>query len=178
MKRLLTLAALLLCMSATAQTYKSKNYVPLEPVDVPDIYSTTIHVKRNTRLSGDVYYWAAHYLGARSMSVDLSVPANCDIAISEEWPSNIAVRNTAKLSVGGVAYFLEVSYLESDNNKERMLFIDLLEDHVRHISISGLQSITFLDWGEVLYEVTYNPVEQELWRRTAEEVGKAAYIIR
>lgn len=178
MRRLLTIAALLMCISASAQTYKSPNYKPLEPVDVPVTYSTAIHVKRNTYMSGESYYWACHYLGARSMTVDLAVPANCDISISQKWPSNIAVRNTAKLSIGGSEYFLNVSFIGNENDLgEQSLYIDLQEDHVRHIAVSGLQSISFMDWGEVLYEITYNPVEQELWRRTAEEVGKAAYII-
>lgn len=173
MKRLLTIAALLVCISASAQNYK-----PLEPVDVNTTHSTTIHIKRNTSLLGNVYYWACHYIGARSMTADLAVPANCDLAISEKWPSNIAVGNTAKLSVGGVDYYLEVAYLGTENNwGEKALYIDLKEDHVRHIAVSGLQSITFLDWGEFLHEITFSPIEQELWRRTAEEVGKAALII-
>lgn len=172
MKRLLTIAALLVCISANAQKYK-----PLAPVEVHDTYSTKIYLDRNVAILGDVYYSAYHLIGARRMTVDLCVPANCDLAIAEKWPSNIVVGNTAKISVGGVDYYLEVTYLGNDNHGEKLLYIDLKEDHVRHIAVSGLQSITFLDWGELLYEITFSPIEQELWRRTAEEVGKAAYII-
>jgi hypothetical protein len=31
--------------------------------------------------------------------------------------------------------------------------------------------------GETIHAEEYNLIEQELWRRTAEELGRAAYII-
>ena len=178
MKRLLTIAALLVCLSANAQTYKSPSYKPLEPVDVPVTSATAIEIYDFPGYDGTKMYFADHDHSSKSMMVDLSVPANCNLSFWEKGLENIAVGNTAKLSIGGVQYYLKVSFISDEKvSDETQYIIDLKEDHVRHIAVSGLQSITFMDWGEVLYEITYNPVEQELWRRTAEEVGKAAYII-
>lgn len=171
MRNLLTIAACLLCcISAHAQTYK-----PLEPVEVPDTYSTIVNVERNEMLSGEKYYSASHLLGIRRMTADLDVPANCDLALDID--ADIKVGMTAVLSVGGENYYLSVSFVSARSNEKNSIHIDLLEDHLKHIAVSGLQSITFRNNGDVVHDKQFNAIEQELWRRTAEELGRAAYII-
>ena len=166
MKRLLTIVACLMCwMSAHAQ-----NYEPLEPVEVPDTYSTRITVEKKEMLSGKKYYMASHLLGERYMTADLAVPAKCDIAFKVE--ANIKEGMTAVLSVGGTNYYLRVSFAMGGN-----IYVDILQDQLKHIAVSGLQSITFRDNNGLVHEKQFNAIEQELWRRTAEELGKAAHII-
>ena len=104
------------------------------------------------------------------MTADLDVPANCSMIMP--LVSNITEGMLAKLSVGGIDYYLTVDYISDDR-----FFIDLMQDHIRHIAVSGLQSITFLDYGSVVNVIEFHISEQELWRRTAEQLGKAAFII-
>lgn len=171
MRNLLTIAACLMCwMSAQAQTYK-----PLEPVEVPDTYSTTIRVSQNELLSGEKYYSASHFLGQRRMTADLDVPADCDLALDID--ADMKVGMTAVLSVGGKNYYLSVSYVAESSYGGQNVYVNLHQDHLKHIAVSGLQSITFRKNGDIVHEEQFNAIEQELWRRTAEELGKAAYII-
>lgn len=166
MKRALVFAAFILfCTSLSAQPYK-----PLKPVEIEENYVTKVKVTRCTSLSGEVYYMASHYMVQRYMTADLDVPANCSMIMP--LVSNITEGMLAKLSVGGIDYYLTVDYISDDR-----FFIDLMQDHIRHIAVSGLQSITFLDYGSVVNVIEFHISEQELWRRTAEQLGKAAFII-
>lgn len=164
-KALVFTAFFLFCVSLSAQPYK-----PLEPVEIEENYVTQVRVKRCTYMSGEVYYKASHYMVQRYMTADLDVPANCSMTIP--LPPNITEGILAKLSVGGIDYYLDITYIADER-----LWIDLQEDHIRHIAVSGLQSITFLDYGSVVNVIEYHISEQELWRRTAEQLGKAAFII-
>lgn len=166
MKRLFFIMSLaLLGVSATAQ-----NYIPLGKVSVPETHTTKVHVNKCSYMNGETYYKASHHMGRKYMTADLQVPANCDMAIP--LLPNITQGMTAKLSVGGVDYYLTISFVIDES-----FYIDLLEDHIRHIAVSGLQSITFMNSGTIVQELNFPLHEQEIWRRTAEELGKAAYII-
>lgn len=171
MKRLFTIAACLMCLvSAQAQNYK-----PLDPVEVPDTYSTRITVEKKEMLSGDKYYMSSHLLGQRRMTADLAVPANCDLSLIVD--AEIKEGMTAIISVGGIHYYLSVSFVYKASFGGIDAYAGLHQDHLKHIAVSGLQSITFRDNNGLVHEEQFNAIEQELWRRTAEELGKAAYII-
>lgn len=165
MRRLLTIAACLMCwISAHAQTYK-----PLGKVKVPQGEQVQI-IKPRTLNANQDYYMAAHKDGKNVMTADLSVPAECKIIL--DYDSRIdSDCNTARLQVGGVNYYVKIVFVFTG----RVIYIQ--QDHLKHIAVSGLQSITYMKDGEVRYTEQFDIVGQELWRRTAEELGKAAYII-
>ena len=165
MRRLLTIAACLMCwMSAQAQNYK-----PLEKVKVPA--DAVQIVKPRTLNPRQNYYMAAHNNGENVMTADFSVPAECQIIFG--YNSAIDSDCTiACLQVGGVKYYPQVIFTGPVG---RVILIS--QDHLKHIAVSGLQSITYMKEGEAMYTDNYDLVGQELWRRTAEELGKAAYII-
>ena len=170
MKKILILLLALMPVIATAQQYK-----PLEPVEVPETYSTKIRVSQNELLSGEKYYSASHFLGQRGMTADFDVPADCDLTLVIE--AEIKVGMTAVLSVGGRKYYPSVSYVAETSFEGFNVYINLHQEHLKHIAVSGLQSITFRNNGDLVHEEQFNAIEQELWRRTADELGRAAFII-
>ena len=155
-----------MCCTSHAQKYK-----PLETVEVPSNYYTEIRINQMSYMTGETYYMVSHRLGTRYMTADFAVPANCSMTM--QLLPGITQGMDAVLSVGGVNYYLSVTFVIDET-----FYIDLMEDHIRHIAVSGLQSITFLDYGSTVNVIEFHVSEQELWRRTAEELGKAAYIIR
>ena len=167
MKRLLTIAACLMCLvSAQAQSYK-----PLEKVEVPDEWANKVYISKQESFFSGTYYMASHHIGQRYMTANLKTPAYCTLAVLRE-DSPVTQGVTACFSVGGTKYYLKVALVS-----DKSICFDLLEDHIRHIAVSGIQSITYKNNGETIHAEEYNLIEQELWRRTAEELGRAAYII-
>lgn len=163
MKRILLIFALLAAsLSAMAQNYK-----PLEPVELSDSFAHQIRVNKNSYMSGDIYYTASHYLTMRSISADIN-PVSFNLHIKEKDIS-IPVRTMAVLAIGGESYTKMVDFVSENDNS---IYIDIVGEHVKHIAVSGLQSITFKREGEVIATMNFSKVEQELWRRTAEELIK------
>lgn len=168
MRRLLTIAACLMCLvSAQAQSYK-----PLEKVEVPDEWANKVYISKQESFFSGTYYIASHHIGQRQMTANLKTPAYCTLALREGECRSITQGMAACFSVGGTKYYLKVALVS-----DKSICFDLQEDHIRHIAVSGIQSITYMNKGETIHAEEYNLIEQELWRRTAEELGKAAYII-
>lgn len=153
----------LFCLSAEAQNYK-----PLEAVDVPDYPTNEIRIQENKRPWGGTYYTASHMLHARRIEAELGVPPVFDMWLDNK--SNLTGSCTAKMSIGGEDYFLYVDYISTDG---KSISINLKGAHIKHIAVSGLQSITYLKNGDFISIHEFNPIEQELWRRTAEGLADA-----
>ena len=167
MKRIFILLLALMPFIAQAQNYK-----PLEPVDVPDFPTNNIDILEREFLTGGTYYTASHCLATRSINLTLEYPPEIDIAIHLD--SAPEQKFLAKLHIGGVNYLMwNVMVFDDEYNGGKRVYIDIQKDHLKHIAVSGLQGITFMYNGEVLQEITYNDIEQELWRRTAEELIRA-----
>ena len=159
MKRILILLLALMPVIVSAQNFK-----PLESIEVPDFPTNEVRVSENQYMDGSTYYNAFHQLAMRGMTASLGVPAMFDIYMEK---INIPERCTAKMAIGGEEYFLPASLI---NN--HAVYIDLKGLHVKHIAGSGLQSIIFLKNGEIVHTQKFNDIEQELWRRTADELAK------
>ena len=149
----------------------AQNYKPLEKVEVPDQWANKINISKQESFFSGTYYMASHHIGQRYMTANLKTPAYCTLAVLRE-DSPVTQGMTACFSVGGTKYYLKVALVS-----DKSICFDLQEDHIRHIAVSGIQSISYMKNGEAIQYDEYNPIEQELWRRTAEELGKAAYII-
>lgn len=166
MRKILILLLALMPVMTTAQNYK-----PLEKVEVPDQWANKINISKQESFFSGTYYIASHHIGQRYMTANLKTPAYCTLAVLRE-DSPVTQGTTACFSVGGTKYYLKVALVS-----DKSICFDLQEDHIRHIAVSGIQSISYMKNGEAIQYDEYNPIEQELWRRTAEELGKAAYII-
>ena len=151
MKRLLILLLALMPFLASAQNYKQ-----LGPVDVPDNYATKIDTKESKFPVQT--YTISHMLASRGISVAVDVPPTYDFFIKTS--SSVPAGTKAILHVGGVEYPL-TAYYEAYGT----VYIELELKHITHISFSGVQSIQF---GNGVNE-TFNDIQQELWRRTAEK---------
>lgn len=160
MKKLLIIFLALIPVAAFGQDFK-----PLAPVDVPDFPGNVIQVTEREHLHGGTYYTAFHALGYRSISASLGVPAAFDI-ICRLPDASIPAHATVKLLIGGEEYTKQADYYEES------AYISINGIHVKHIAVSGLQGLTFLDNGDIIHKQDFNAIEQELWRRTAEELIK------
>ena len=167
MKRILILLLALMPFIAQAQNYK-----PLPPVDVPDVITNIVHISDHVDQSGKTTYVGSHCLVKRSICLTLEYPPEIYIALLlDSAPSG---RTLAKLHIGGDGLLMwNVAIFDDFAHEGKRVLIDIQKDHLKHIAVSGLQGITFMYNGEVLQEVTYNDIEQELWRRTAEELIRA-----
>ncbi|MBO7323461.1 MAG: hypothetical protein J6U51_07760 [Bacteroidales bacterium] len=164
MKRIFILFLALMPMMATAQNYK-----PLIPVDVPNQLGNIIKVQELTRtLSGATYYFSSHRVGTRGMTAEMGVPFVYDMN-TQIKANGIEQGVTAKMFVGGEEYSMTV-YWVSDKGD---VYWDIMGTHIKHIAVSGIQKIVFHKYGNVFATQEYDAVEQELWRRTAEELIKA-----
>lgn len=146
------------CGIAVAQNYK-----PLEQVEVTDFPTNEIHIQENKYIGGGTYYTASHRLASRRINAELGVPPVFDIWLENN--GKLIKECTAKMSIGGEDYFLYVDFISTDG---KSISINLKGQHIKHISVSGLQSITFLKNGDFIHLQEFNLIEQELWRRTAE----------
>ena len=159
MRRYFLIALFALCYTLA----HSQNYKPLEQVDVPDFPSNEIRTQESKRAWGGTYYTASHMLGLRRIEAELGVPPVFDMWLDNK--GNLTQECTAKMSIGGEDYFLYVDFISTDG---KSISINLKGQHIKHIAVSGLQSITFLKNGDFIHLQEFNPIEQELWRRTAE----------
>lgn len=167
MKRIIILLLALMPFIAQAQDYK-----PLPPVDVPDFPTNNIEISEREFITGGTYYSASHCLATRSINLTLEYPPQIDIAFHlDNAPEQKCL---AKLHIGGVNYLMwDISILNDEYNGGKRVYIDIQKDHLKHIAVSGFQGVTFMYNGEALHEVKHNDIEQELWRRTAEELIRA-----
>lgn len=163
MKKIAVLAALLvISIGVTAQDYK-----PLEKVEVPDYPTNKITISENTSLAtGHTYYTAQHSLFTRTISAELGVPLICDLSI-KITEAEIPQGTTIKTSIGEENYYFTAGFVY-----EEKIYADIDKEHIKHIAVSGIQSMTFILNGQVILVKNFNAIEQELWRRTAEELCK------
>lgn len=157
MKRILILLLALMPFKALGQNYK-----PLKQVDVPNTPATVVRVEETS-----YRYTSSHIFGHRSINAYMGVPFEYDIQINIKdviIPKDI----TANFHIGGQVYNLTVFFSELN-----YVSMSLLGDHIKHIAVSGIQKIVFHKYGDVIHTQEFNAVEQELWRRTAEELISA-----
>ncbi|MBR6732165.1 MAG: hypothetical protein IKL91_05575 [Bacteroidales bacterium] len=161
MKRIIILLLASMPVITWAQDFK-----PLEAVEVPDFPTNNITVDENEYMGGGTYYTAHHLLAQRSMNAYLGVPASFDISYKVK---NVTIpeRTTAKLLVGGEEYYMRVDFVYNGS-----VSIPINGQHIKHIAVSGLQGIVYIDNGDIIYKQDFNAIEQELWRRTADELIK------
>ena len=160
MKRIIILLLALMPVITWAQDFK-----PLEAVEVPDFPTNNITVTEKEGIAG-TYYTAYHLMAQRQMNAYLGVPASFDISYKVK---NVTIpeRTTAKLLVGGEEYYMRVDFVYNGN-----ISIPVNGQHIKHIAVSGLQGIVYIANGDILYKQDFNAIEQELWRRTADELAK------
>ena len=77
----------------------------------------------------------------------------------------------ARFYVGGVQYSF-IPYI-SELSNDCILNVDISGTHLKHFAVSGIQKIFVHDCGDEIITLEFNEVEQELWRRAAEELIKA-----
>lgn len=163
MKRIILMAiAALFCVAAAAQDYK-----PLEPVDLGDNILRQTHFSKRELAKGFPTFSVSHLLATRGMNAQPADKA-FDMWIEKE-NAEIAEGCFAKLKVGGVTHQLRVDYVAGDG---KSMYINLYERHLKHIAVSGIQSISFVSnkTGKEIVNQEFNLIEQELWRRTAAEL--------
>ena len=150
---------------ATAQNYK-----PLEPVDVPDNYATTIRVEEKENILGKTYYSSSFALGSKAITATMGVPFEYSLLVHLD-KTKIPENKMARRYVGGVQYSF-TPYISEFSN-DCILNVDISGSHLKHFAISGIQKIFIHDCGDEILTIEFNLVEQELWRRTAEELISA-----
>lgn len=157
MKRILILLLALMPFVAGAQDFK-----PLESVKVPDVPTNAIRITEGSFPSPD--YSISHILGARGMNVYLGVPPQYELFLRVDGTA-IQKGISARMYIGGEEYWLATSFVSGNS-----VYINIQGDHIKHIAVSGIQSIVFANNGDTIYSTSFNPIEQELWRRNAEEL--------
>ena len=164
MKRFFILLLALLPIMATAQ-----GYIPLESVEVPNQLGNIVKVLELQRtLSGATYYSSTYRVGTRGMTAELGVPFVYDMH-TQVKADNLEQEITAKMFIGGKEYSMVVYWVSNQGD----VYWDIVGEHIKHIAVSGVQKILFHKYGKILATQEYDAVEQELWRRTAEELIKA-----
>jgi hypothetical protein len=166
MKKIAMLAVLL----AVSFVMKAQGYKPLEKVEIGDYPTTQVRFEEREYLYGGTYYVAYHMLGMRTLKAELGVPPLLELTYTEDY--DIKVGMTGVFSIGGEDYYLPVSFVGEGTLNKHIIYFDLLKEHIRHISVSGIQKIKYLHNGKNIHNVEFNLIEQELWRRTAEELIK------
>lgn len=166
MIRLASLLLALIPLLAAAQEYK-----PLEAVEVPDTWGNIINVQESEGVFSK-HIRASHRFATRSIGVRLSAPPHYDLSLIIEG-SPVQVDDYAKMEIGGSLYYLQVGYV---NEGSTYIYMDA--EHVKHIAVSGLQSITFLRNGDEVLSIAFNTIEQEMWRRTAEDLKRNVYLLQ
>ena len=147
-------------------TARSQNYKPLDPVELPDNPSTIIRVEENDGIL-ETYYTASHMLASRGMHAWLGVPPSFDIYMKPPYGVEFPKTANARMIIGGEEYWKAAELMTGGH-----IYIDLLGAHVKHIAVSGIQSIEFISNGDVIAKMEFNLIEQELWRKTAEQLCK------
>lgn len=152
-------------MMATAQNYK-----PLEPVDAPDNYATKIKVEEKENILGKTYYSSSFALGSKAITATMGVPFEYSLIVHFD-KIKIPENKRARFYVGGVQYSFTPYISELSN--DCILNVDISGTHLKHFAVSGIQKIFVHDCGDEIITLEFNEVEQELWRRAAEELIKA-----
>lgn len=176
MKRTSILLLAIICsITALAQ-----DHIKLEPIEIPDTYSNVVHFRVNESLTGSSFYVKAfHALGTRGINADYYdfnnyVPAYSLSLLLNKGGEAVKEKMVAKLSIGGQEYLKYVSFISSEGadtfGATVDVYIDILDYHVKLMATCGLQSITFTKNGDIVHTENFNPIEQELWRRTAERL--------
>lgn len=167
MKKIAMLAVLL----AFSFVMKAQDYKPLEKVEVPDFPANEVRFEQKEHLWGGTYYRAYHMLVSRYITAELGVPPIFELSYHEGY--NIKEGMIGVFSIGGVNYNIPVSFVSDEGGINRYrLFFEIKADHIKHIAVSGLQKIEYLQGGKNIHNKEFNMIEQELWRRTAEELIK------
>ena len=156
MKRILILLLALMPVMVSAQGYKN-----LPKIEVPDYPANEIRVSKN-RINTDS--WNVSFaLASKGMGVNFDLPFTYDMYFKTD--KTMMVGTSAVLLVGGEEYPLSVTYASGQST-----YIDITLKHITHISFSGLQGVIFKNSsGIITHEKKFNEIEQELWRRTAEQ---------
>lgn len=151
--------AALICVAAFSQDYK-----PLEPVEVGDYPTTRVRFDCHQYATGHPYYTASHSIHTRGISADT---INDDYSIFLRVDQDIEQYTIAKINVGGRTYTMRVDFVANEQ-----IYFNIQKEHIKHIAISGIQSIRYLDKRtyETIYTQEFNLIEQELWRRTADKL--------
>lgn len=163
MKRIILMAiASLLCVISAAQDYK-----PLDPVDLGDDPLRQTHFSKSEHSAGFPNFSVTHLLATRGINAQ-AADKTFDMFLERE-NTEIGIGTFAKLKVGGVTYLLRVDYIGITGKQQ---YINLFERHIKHIAISGIQSICFVSnkTNKEIATQEFNLIEQELWRRTAAEL--------
>jgi hypothetical protein len=170
MKKIAMLAVLL----AVSFVMKAQDYKPLEKVEVSDYPTNKVVFEQKEHLWGGTYFQAYHRLATRYITAELGVPPIFELIYTEK--EEIKEGMIGVFSVGGVKYHIPVFFV-SDMGKYGSLekyhvTFEIKADHIKHIAVSGLQKIEYLQGGKNVHNAEFNLKEQELWRRTAEELIK------
>ena len=163
MKRLLILLLALMPVMVSAQKYK-----PLDPVEVPDEIWCRLQVDEREFPGGGTYYMSGHSLYTRTITAYMGVPFTYSLALQIRQPE-IPIGITAKFFIGGEEYSFPVDFVSDD----KRVYVDIMGAHVKHIAVSGIQKIVFHKYGDIVHTQEFSLVEQEMWRRTSEELMKA-----
>lgn len=159
--------AFLLCLSLGMM---AQDYKPLGKVEVPDYPSTEVRFQQRKSILGWITCEASYMLASRTISVQYDSPIIYELAYWAESP--VKTGTAAVLSIGGKEYKMPVSFVSNLGEKESRIFFDITPAHIKHLAVSGLQSIEYFDNGKSIYKSEFNMIEQELWRRTAETLSK------
>lgn len=161
---------------AVSFVMKAQDYKPLEKVEVPDYPANEVRFEQKEHLWGGIYFQAYHKLLSRYIQIQLEVPPIIELCYYE----NIEIKEgmTGVFSIGGENYYIPVFFVTdmSDYGSTRYdkynVTFEMKADHIKHIAVSGLQKIEYLQNGKNVHNKEFNLKEQELWRRTAEKLIK------
>lgn len=180
MKRYIILLFGLLSITAYAQ------HQPLKQIDIPDdpiyqmdydnrnnlaetinYYSASahiatiaiVHAKGIAYPDMNVNRWDIRIILNEKQKEDFIAITQAEEVFSGYWTSHIRL----VLSIGEAQY-----HINSWSLTENCLFIEVHKDVIRHMGISGFQSISAFP-GDTLI-VQYQDITQELWRRCAKNV--------
>lgn len=182
MKKLITILFLLIGACAYAQ------HEPLKYIDLHNTYISQSGAEKsynigNTReIYGSFFYLGrnriSHHKGIKSPDLEYNLwEIKTDIdndeaiavelyTVKEETFSNFYTGLTHLSILVGDTIYKSPRWHYSETLGRHSLMIDIDENITKHISISGLQGI-YVNGVEI---ISYSEIEQELWRRAAEDV--------
>ena len=166
MKRILILLLALMPVMMSGQGYKN-----LPKIEVPDTPATQINITE--REFPVQTYTASHMLASRGINARVDIPPTYDLFMKTTGGKTMMVGTKAVLLIGGEEYQLRVTHAIADR-----VTIDVQLSLLTHMSFSGLQGIRFENSaGKVTHEETFNDIQQELWRRTSEQIREIVMYI-
>lgn len=182
-KILIALICTILCFSAHAQ------HVPLKHIEVPDFPTTQIRKDYSNNFAKTINTYSAifsftwcfrHEVGYKEPDLDYNV-WGLSLVLDQKQDLTLRIKAKAEqglgdllqgaaplyLTVGGKHYVINTWYYATGNKR---LMLDFEKNIVEHVSVSGLQGIYTETVSEENKIIVFNEVQQELWRRSAEEV--------